>query len=361
MKLLKVENLNPFFESLNSYEAGEELLEDSNLAGLDVESYYNEKDGRAKFFKRFTIELDDTADYETFIEKIKMFAQSQIRIFLTEQNNILEAEDSSVSYEDSSASYERINKEIKKMEALKNITLKEYQSKKMSDGRKLFKFLKQCKVPQSIIDGETTKERKAGEIVQLTFNPTAQAQIGASGYARMGSWDGYCGTSCLDPRHGGENIQSLVALLQNKRAYIAQLNYARDNAGLAEYADDNELTLAEAVKSYDIEEYMDEDILTYNNMEDNLKARKIMLGWAFNELLFDGFLYGDEPTDQEREAGEQIHEAIKVTQSLGGEFYFLKGVKSYGNNKTKQELKNIISGLDNLLINAGLEAVDVLN
>jgi len=358
MKLLKVENLNPFFESLNSYEAGEELLEESHLEGLDVESYYNEKDGREKFFKRFTIELDDTLDYEIFTEKINSFAQSQIyRIVQELEQQKREAVKAGKQFD----GFEKYQKEHQKMEALKNITLKEYQSKKMSDGRKLFKFLKQCNVPQDIIDNETTKERKAGEIVQLTFNPTAQAQIGASGYAEMGSWDGYCGTSCLDPRHGGENIQSLVALLQNKRAYIAQLNYARDNEGLAEYADDNELTLAEAVKSYDIEEYMDEDILTYNNMEDNLKARKIMLGWAFNELLFDGFLYGDEPTDQEKEAGKQIQEAIKVTQNLGGKFYFLKGVKSYGNNKTKQELQDILGGLDNLLINAGLEAVDVLN
>ena len=355
MAILKVENLSGFFKDLNDYDSANEIFGFcSTLENLDSEDYYNERLHMDKFFKRFTVSIENGKEYRTFRYKL---AEEYRRI--DSEIDGLKSDYrfcrlGTIDKEDEKTLEllgNRIERATKNLEILSDIIMNLdadlWGSNMTHKGARLNKSLKKCGVSQSFLDWSSTQE-KSKQIVQITFNPTVQAVAGMSNFARSGSWNGHNGTSCQDTRHSETYTRSLVGAIADDTLYSIQMNYLEDNECLYDsiemIREDKNCSFEDA---YDIalEDYdITDDILYNDNFQDKLKARVLGKVWNLQEQK-------DYYNEYER-VDEELEGLMKQFFELGLDLDFMKTIRGYGSDKTKSELKDAltqISKVENLI------------
>lgn len=352
MAILKIENLSGLYENLNDFDVADEIFSwCSTLSGVSSEDYYNERLHMEKFFKRFTVSIENNEEYMNFTKKL-----------VDEYEKIVNELDSLKSdYRlgringENEKSLELLGNHIERAEKniqilsdiIRNLDINLWSSNMTHKGARLNKSLKKCGVSQSFLDWSSSQE-KSKQIVQITFNPTVQAVAGMSNFARRGSWNGHNGTSCQDTRHSEGYTRSLVGAIADDTMYSIQMNYMSDN----DYLNDSiEMVMEENNYSFEkafnivMEDYdITDDILYRDNFQDKLRARVLGKVWNLQEQK-------DTYSDYE-ELNEELEELMKHFFELGLDLDFMKTIRGYGSDKTKSELKDAltqISEIENLL------------
>lgn len=353
MAILKVENLSGFYEELNDYDSANEVFGFcSTLEGLDSADYYNERKHMEKFFKRFTVSIENDEEYMDFRDKLadeykridSEISELQSDYRLKKMNN------------EDEKTLELLGNQIEKsgknlrilLDIIRNLDANLWGSNMTHKGARLNKSLKKCGVSQSFLDWSSTQE-KSKQIVQITFNPTVQAVAGMSNFARSRSWNGHNGTSCQDTRHSETYTRSLVGAIADNTMYSIQMNYLEDN----DYLNDSiEMILEDEKcsfeKAYDmaLEDYdITDDILYSDNFQDKLRARVLGKVWNLQEQK--------DTYNSYEQLDEELEELMKQFFELGLDMDFMKTIRGYGSDKTKSELKDAltqISKIENLIV-----------
>lgn len=162
-------------------------------------------------------------------------------------------------------------------EIANKVTFDAWKSGYITDesGRKqrLGKWLKKMGISAYLLDFYSRQIREEKK-VYITISDRVQHIAGMSFYARMGSWNGYGGTSCQDPRHDASQIEHLLGSLYDNKLYVAMLHYNID---------------------------------AVHDMTDNLKARTVMRLVHIDDVpcLVATSYYGNVVTKNE------LHEALK--------------------------------------------------
>lgn len=320
---------------------------------FSVDNYYNERPMMDEFFKRFTVKLMDIDGYNLFHDRLYNEKYEVYNNASRTENRVREL--NSKLYEISNADKKEFDSEEKYKEAVKKIaddlekerklkeklsknynnlhvlmndlTIEHWNTNKAPDGAKLMKRCKQYGVSKEFLDWATTQEKTGGKIVQVTINPTIQAITGMANFAKSGSWNGYNGTSCQDTRHDESYSVHLVGALADDKTYIIQMNYLEDNEPAFEYYQEHG-----SLEGYKITDN-DNDILFNDNFQDKLKARANARLWDLMEA----------DVSSEREDEMKIKEWQKALKGFVSQFWFLKTIKGYGSDKTKQELHVALS------------------
>lgn len=352
MAILKVENLSGFYEDLNDYDSANEIFSFcSTLENLDSGDYYNERKHMEKFFKRFTVSIENNEEYKTFTEKLvdeykKM--DSEISELQSDYRIGKMNDEDEKSLEVLGNHIEKSGKNLRILsDIIRNMNASLWGANMTHKGARLNKSLKKCGVSQSFLDWSSTQE-KSKKIVQITFNPTVQAVAGMSNFARRGSWNGHNGTSCQDTRHSEGYTRSLVGAIADNTMYSIQMNYLEDNDYLNDSIemimnDENcsfEKAFDIAMGDYDITD----DILYRDNFQDKLRARVLGKVWNLQEQK--------ETYNSYDSVDEELEKLMKQFFELGLDLDFMKTVRGYGSDKTKSELKDAltqISEIENLI------------
>ncbi len=352
MAILKVENLSGFYEELNDYDSANEIFSFcSTLENLDSGDYYNERKHMNKFFKRFTVSIENGEEYMDFRDKLaneyrkidseisELQSDYRMRKMNDEDEKALELLGNQI---------ERAGKNLRiLLDIIRNLDADLWSSNMTHKGARLNKSLKKCGVSQSFLDWSSTQE-KSKQIVQITFNPTVQAVAGMSNFARSGSWNGHNGTSCQDTRHSETYTRSLVGAIADDTLYSIQMNYLEDNDYLSDSIEEiMEEEKCSFEKAFDmvLEDYdITDDILYRDNFQDKLKAR--VLGKVWNLQEQKNYYNEYDRVD------EELEELMKQFFELGLDLDFMKTIRGYGSDKTKSELKDAltqISKIENLI------------
>lgn len=352
MAILKVENLAGFYEDLNDYETANEIFGFcSTLENLDSGDYYNERKHMDKFFKRFTVSIENNEEYIAFVGKLSD-EHTRIENELSELQSDYRIEK---MHDTDEKTLELLGNQIEKFgknlkilsDIIRNMDANLWGANMTHKGARLNKSLKKCGVSQSFLDWSSTQE-KSKKIVQITFNPTVQAVAGMSNFARSGSWNGHNGTSCQDTRHSEGYTRSLVGAIADDTMYSIQMNYLEDNDILNDSVEmileDEKCPLEEALnialKDYDITD----DILYNDNFQDKLKARVLGKVWNLQEQkdIYNSY----------EQLDDELEKLMKQFFELGLDLDFMKTIRGYGSDKTKSELKDAltqISEIENLI------------
>lgn len=101
---------------------------------------------------------------------------------------------------------------------------------KIDDKRemKLGKALRKAGFSQYLLDFYS-QQIKTEKDVYFTVSDLPQHIAGMSYYAEIGSWDGYSGTSCQDPRHNGSESIHLAGSLHDNKLFIGMLHDSLDD------------------------------------------------------------------------------------------------------------------------------------
>lgn len=352
MAILKVENLSGFYEDLNDYDSANEIFSFcSTLESLDSGDYYNERLHMKKFFKRFTVSIENNSEYMTFTEKLVdeyKKIDSEIDSLKSDYRIGKMNNEDEKSLEVLGNHIEKSGKNLRILsDIIRNLNINLWGANMTYKGARLNKSLKKCGVSQSFLDWSSTQE-KSKQIVQVTFNPTVQAVAGMSNFARQGSWNGHNGTSCQDTRHSEGYTRSLVGAIADNTMYSIQMNYIEDNDILNDSIEmimnDEKCSFEKAydvvLKHYDITD----DILYRDNFQDKLRARVLGKVWNLQEQkdIYNAYDSVDE----------ELEKLMKQFFELGLDLDFMKTVRGYGSDKTKSELKDAltqISEIENLI------------
>ena len=275
-KLVKIHTL----ETKNDFWGADEMLSLSDYTeAYDSSEYYRERSEMAKkFVATYEIQIDRIADYERFklvcYNAICEYKYSEFR---------------NAGYE--SKERQAIFEEQQKMETFyRSVTFDNWKSGRIDSGMKLGKKLQKEGFPQSVLDFYGT-QIKTEKTVFFTITERVQDIIGMSNYAKMGSWQGYDGTSCQDTRHNASYNIFLIGAIADNNLLIGQLHY----------------------KLEDVED-----------MQDKLKARILMRAW---QIQYNGKkhsickgvkAYGNDTTKSELMACLDCldNEGIGVTKYL---------------------------------------------
>lgn len=353
MAILKVENLNGFYEDLNDYSSANEIFGFcSTLENLDSRDYYHERKHMDKFFKRFTVSIENNEEYMTFIDKL-VDEYKKIEDEISELKSDYRIEK---MHEADEKALELLGSKIKKAEKnleilsdiIKNLDADLWGSNMTYKGARLNKSLKKCGVSQSFLDWSSTQE-KSKKIVQITFNPTVQAVAGMSNFARQGSWNGHNGTSCQDTRHSETYTRSLVGAIADDTMFSIQMNYMEDNDILNNsielIIEDEKCSFIDAIDIALKDHYIMDDILHNDNFQDKLKARVLGKVWNLQEQK--------DTYNSYEELDEELEGLMEQFFELGLDLNFMKTIRGYGSDKTKSELKDAltqISKIENLIV-----------
>lgn len=275
-KLINIHGL----DTKNDFWGANEMLSLSYYTeDYESEDYYKERSEMAKkFVATYEIAIDRIADYERF----RQVCYSAICDHRYEEFWRAEAES-----EERKAIYEE-RQEMEKF--YRSVTFENWKSGRIDSGMKLGKKLQKEGFPQSVLDFYGT-QIKTEKTVYFTITDRVQDIIGMSNYAKMGSWQGYNGTSCQDTRHDASYNICLIGAIADNNLLIGQLHYQLE----------------------DVED-----------MQDKLKARILMRAW---EVAYNGKqhtvckgvkAYGNDTTRSELMACLQCldNEGIGVTSRL---------------------------------------------
>lgn len=352
MAILKVENLSGFYEDLNDYGTANEIFGFcSTLENLDSGDYYNERKHMEKFFKRFTVSIENDREYMAFSKKLY-----DERVRIDNETSELQSDYRIEKMHDTDKkTLEVLENQIEKSlknsrilsDIIRNMNASLWGSNTTHKGARLNKSLKKCGVSQSFLDWSSTQE-KSKKIVQITFNPTVQAVAGMSNFARSGSWNGHNGTSCQDTRHSEGYTRSLIGAIADDTMYAIQMNYLEDNDILNDsiemILEDENCSLENAIDIALKEHDITDDILYNDNFQDKLKARVLGKVWNLQEQK-------DNYNSYDR-VDEELEKLMTQFFELGLNLDFMKTVRGYGSDKTKSELKDAltqISEIENLI------------
>lgn len=190
---------------------------------------------------------------------------------------------------------------------IRNITIEEWVNRRLSDGRKLGKRLKQLGFSQRAVDFDGSQERCSDARYGLIFNPNYWARLGMSSLANPDSWDGYNGTSCQDFRHDEADYSKHVLASTSNSFYVIQL-----------------------IRLFDRERL--EDFTSYESMRDRLEARTLcdfaggrfrystMYGNNKSKLILSTYL------DNLLENGLDVQNGLKYD---GSDYTIVKGLKAF--------------------------------
>ena len=290
-------------------------------------------------------EAGDVSDVKAILAEKKLLSQGYAHLLLFQ---VAKQSNSSLSGVDLplAAKFAFDNKEVP-TEVQINIELAAFGEVKSVRALDKYKSLKKCGVSQSFLDWSSTQE-KSKQIVQITFNPTAQAVAGMSNFARRGSWNGHNGTSCQDTRHSETYTRSLVGAIADDTMYSIQMNYLEDNDYLSDSIEEiMEEEKCSFEKAFDmvLEDYdITDDILYRDNFQDKLRAR--VLGKVWNLQEQKNYYNEYDSVDDELEG------LMQQFFELGLDLDFMKTIRGYGSDKTKSELKDAltqISKIENLI------------
>ena len=357
MAILKVENLSGFYEELNDYDSANEIFSlCSTLENLDSEDYYNERKHMKKFFKRFTVSIENNKEYMAFTEKlVDEYKKMDSEISELQSDYRIEKmhDTDEKTLEVLGSQIEKFGKNLKILsDIIRNMNVNLWGNNTTHKGARLNKSLKKCGVSQSFLDWSSTQE-KSKKIVQITFNPTVQAVAGMSNFARSGSWNGHNGTSCQDTRHSETYTRSLVGAIADDTLYSIQMNYLEDNDYLSDSIEEiMEEEKCSFEKAFDmvLEDYdITDDILYRDNFQDKLRAR--VLGKVWNLQEQKNYYNEYDSVDDELEG------LMQQFFELGLDLDFMKTIRGYGSDKTKSELKDALTQISKVenLISTGIK------
>lgn len=275
-KLTKIHRL----ETKNDFWGADEMLSLSDYTeAYDSEDYYKERSEMAKkFVATYEIAIDRIADYERF----QQVCYSAICDYKYDEFWRAESE---------SEERQTIYEERQKMETFyRSVTFDNWKSGRIDSGMKLGKKLQKEGFPQSVLDFYGT-QIKTEKTVFFTITDRVQDVVGMSNYAKMGSWQGYNGTSCQDTRHDASYNICLIGAIADNNLLIGQLHYKLEDV---------------------------------HDMQDQLKARILMRAWQIEyngkrHTVCKGVkAYGDDTTKSELMACLQCldDEGIGVTKRL---------------------------------------------
>ena len=275
-KLVKIHKL----ETKNDFWGADEMLSLSDYTeDYESEDYYKERSEMAKkFVATYEIAIDRIADYENFRQvcysAIFEYKYSEFR------NAEYESEERQAIFE-----------ERQKMETFyRSVTFDNWKDGRIDSGMKLGKKLQKEGFPQNVLDYYAT-QIKTEKTVFFTITDRVQDVIGMSNYAKMGSWQGYNGTSCQDTRHDASYNICLIGAIADNNLLIGQLHYELEDLG---------------------------------DMQDKLKARILMRAWQIDyngktHSICKGVkAYGNDSTKSELMACLECldNEGIGVTKYL---------------------------------------------
>ena len=275
-KLVKVHTL----ETKNDFWGADEMLSLSDYTE-DYESaeYYRERSEMAKkFVATYEIQIDRIADYERFKQVCySAICDHRYDEFWRADRGSEEAQS--------------IIEERQKMEQFyHSVTFENWKGGRIDNGMKLGKKLQKEGFPQSVLDFYGT-QIKTEKTVFFTITDRVQDIIGMSNYAKVGSWQGYNGTSCQDTRHDASYNICLIGAIADSNLLIGQLHYQLEDV---------------------------------HDMRDQLKARILMRAWQIqynsktHSICKGVKAYGNDTTKSELMACLECldNEGIGVTKRL---------------------------------------------
>ena len=346
MAILKIEELNANYGALNCFGSAQDIFnENETLECHDTDDYFNERLFKNEFFKRFTLSVENAEEFNNWKDKLYnelIFLRDGLsekkNDFRNAHSDFMSAVDGSPKEEEATKQVNKLKKEIEKLEKnffevrelMEEITASQWKENKTPKGQKIGKYLKRMGVRQSFLDWSSTQE-KSDKIVQITINPTVQAVAGMSNYARSNSWNGHNGTSCQDTRHSESYTKHLIGAISDDKLYSIQLNYLDDNLALDSHISEEMAegkSLNEAIESYDINNDLENDILSDREFQDKLRARVLGRVWEVHKQDY-------------REANtSELEQSLLDIRNTGLEMNIMKAIQYYGSDKTRAELKD---------------------
>nr|DAX84068.1 MAG TPA: hypothetical protein [Caudoviricetes sp.] len=151
------------------------------------------------------------------------------------------------------------------------LQLDEWMNRRTSNGRKLGKQLKALGFEQYVLDYDGSFERvNLNERYGLIFNPCVWSRAGMSSLAKLGTWNGFNGSSCQDIRHDDcSYVWSVLGSLVNEY-FTVQLVRLNEGEKL-------------------------EELNTYESMKDRLLARSNAFIAGDGTIFLNG-VYGNNAT-----------------------------------------------------------------
>jgi hypothetical protein len=249
---VKVFNLtvqNDFMEAQHMFDHADRLMD------VDAESAYQERHYSTRFAKTFGVKIERTMDYGKFEQVLEAQkaeckfdrlhharrVKGKIRDYYgtlgrAGVNHISDDERYSDEVEWLSNEMSKADKWAENCDcgqcAFRTPTFEEWKTGKYQVDEKrtmkLGKALRKAGFNQDVLDFYSEQVKTDGEMY-LTISDRVQHIAGMSFYAEKGSWNGYNGTSCQDPRHDGYECRHLAGSLHDDKLWVGMLHSSLDD------------------------------------------------------------------------------------------------------------------------------------